>query len=374
MSLTVVLSDMDGVLLHPLGYHTSLQTSVRRIGAALGAPNTQLTPEQIAKLEALSVTNEWDSLAICTALILIHLWRTDSSIRLDGITPLDKIVSADVPAFDPFLDRFTNVGHEPGKSAYAQLTRINPWLGSEQRNHLHEILFQSRDIYTSPTLPAYQETVLGSETFESTYGLSPQLEIDSFLLQYDQPVMDKSQYAAFREWLLDPDHLAGIMTNRPSLCPPDYLSSPEAELGAQGIGLQDLPLLGSGMLGWFANTQMDLPNYIFFKPHPLHALGLMQLILGEPPEIALRKGYTLSEGKGLKSDWIAFEGAKLVIFEDAAKGLTCGLSARDALARVGVSVDLELIGVTTNPHKTDALAPLADRIIPNLNQIQWREI
>jgi hypothetical protein len=374
MSLTIVLSDMDGVLLRPLGYHTSLRTSVQRIGAALGAPNTRLSPDQIAKLEALSVTNEWDSLAICTALTLLHLWQIDGSIRLDGLSPRTAIVSEDPPTFDPFLDRFNNVGDEPGKSAYDQLTETHPWLDQAQQDHLHDILHHAREIYNSPTLPAYQETVLGSETFQTTYGLAPQLEIESFLLKYDQPVMDEAHFSAFRAWLDNPNHLAGIMTNRPSACPPAFLSSPEAELGAQGIGLQDLPILGSGMLGWFASTQFGLPNYTFFKPHPLHALGLMQLILGEPPESALRKGVDLSEGKGQRSDWSTVNGARLVVFEDAAKGLTCALAARDALAKIDVVVDLELVGVTTNLHKTDALAPLADCIIPDINAIRWMEI
>jgi hypothetical protein len=34
----IILFDMDGVLLQPRGYHTALQTSVKRIGQALGVP------------------------------------------------------------------------------------------------------------------------------------------------------------------------------------------------------------------------------------------------------------------------------------------------------------------------------------------------
>ena len=374
MSKMIVLSDMDGVLLRPLGYNTSLQTSVQRIGAALGAPKTRLHPDQIAKFEASNVTNEWDSMAICTALILLHIWKTDGSIRLDGLAPRTEVLSFDLPAFDPFLSRFHNVGHEPGHTAYHQLIESNPWLDDAQKAQLAEILYHSREIYTSPTLPGYQETVLGSETFELNYKLSPQLEIESFLLKYDLPVLDETHSAAFRNWLAAPDHLAGILTNRPSACPPGYLSSPEAELGAQCVGMQDLPMLGSGMLAWFASTQLHLPDYVFLKPHPVHALGLLQMILGQPAESALMKAYDLTEGNGQNSDWAILDGAKIVIFEDAAKGLTCGIAARETLAKIGIEVELELIGVTTNVDKAAALKPLAVRIIPDLNQVQWMDL
>jgi hypothetical protein len=374
MKKTIILFDMDGVLLRPLGYHTSLQTSIQRIGAALGAPNTRLHPDQIAKFEALSVTNEWDSLAICTALTLIYLWKINSSVRLDGLAPRGETLSSDTPAFDNFLSTFHSVGHEPGHAAYHQLLEAHSWLNNAQKKHLSAILHHSREIYVSLTLPGYQETVLGSKTFESHYGLKPQLEIESFLSKYDQPIMDKTQYTALQKWLATPDHLAGILTNRPSACPSGYLSSPEAELGEQCISLQDLPLLGSGMLAWFASTQLHFPDYVFLKPHPVHSLGLLQIILGRPANTALENAYALTKGHGQRSDWTVLEDAKIIVFEDSAKGLACAIAAREALMTIGTKVKLNLVGVTTNPDKTSALQPLANQIIPDINHVQWEDL
>ena len=83
MTKSIILFDMDGVLLEQEGYHTALMAAVKRIGAALGMPNAAITPTEIARFEAMSVTNEWDSQSICAALMLIDLWKQDGSIRYD---------------------------------------------------------------------------------------------------------------------------------------------------------------------------------------------------------------------------------------------------------------------------------------------------
>jgi len=369
--ITFHLFDMDGVLLKPLGYHTSLRTSVKRIGKALGAPKTELTTDEIAKFEALSVTNEWDSVAICTAVILVHIWGGDGSIRLDGLKPRPQTVTIEKPDFSAFLDTFHQVGHLPGQSAYQKLMTDHPWLNDGQQDYLALVLQHSRDIYTSPTLPGYQETVLGSEAFQKNYGLPPQLQIASYLVTHDQPFLNQDQTTAFRRWLARPGNAAGILTNRPCRTPAGYLSSPEAELGAKLVGLENLPLLGSGLLAWYAVTQRSLPDHTYLKPNPVHTLGLLQMILGEQPETALSRAALLADGQGDRADWEALEGARVVIYEDAAKGLQSGIAAREKLAAIGIRIDLKLIGVTDHSTKHRALEGLADEIIPAIHHLDW---
>ena len=296
MSQSIILFDMDGVLLEQLGYHTALTAAVKRIGAALGMPNAAITPAEIGRFEAMSVTNEWDSQSICAALMLIDLWKVDGTVRYEGVAPRAPIVTENAPDISAFLDRFTEIGDDPGPRAYQILTAENPWLNADQRNYLELILFNTRDIYTSPLLPAYQETVLGSKIFQDHYGLTPHLNAEGFLMTQDTRVMTDAKLAEFQTWLADPEHKAGILTNRPCKTPPGYLSSPEAEIGAQFVGLPGLPLMGSGTLAWFAETQLHVPDHLLFKPHPLHALGLLQLILGNPWKILCRSPTTCWKG------------------------------------------------------------------------------
>ncbi len=371
MNKSIILFDMDGVLLEQNGYHTALIAAVKRIGAALGMPNAAITPAEIGRFEAMSVTNEWDSQSICTALMLIDLWKLDGSIRYSGVTPRTPIVTEDAPDISAFLDRFTEIGDNPGPRAYQILTKENPWLSADQREYLELILFHTRDIYTSPLLPAYQETVLGSEVFQRHYGLTPQLNTVSYLLTHDTRVMTDSKLADFQAWLAQPDHKAGILTNRPCKTPPGYQGSPEAEIGAQFVGLPGLPLMGSGSLAWFADTQLHVEDHLLFKPHPLHALGLLQLILGQSVEDSLRIANDLLEGRGNRADWEALDGARVTVIEDTFKGLACGLASQKALAKINISIHLQLIGISNHPQKRESLARYTTWIVDDLNSISW---
>ena len=373
MSQSIILFDMDGVLLEQLGYHTALIAAVQRIGAALGAPNAAITHAEIGRFEALSVTNEWDSQSIVTALILIQLWQQDGSIRYDGIQPREPLTDA-APDISAFLDRFVEIGDNPGVSAYQLLVAENPWLDADQRDYLELLLFHTREIHVSPLLPAYQESVLGSKTYHEHYGLTPQFETEGYLMTEDVRTLSDAHLAALRAWLGQPDHAAGILTNRPSSTPPGYLGSPEAEIGAKFVGLPDLPVMGSGTMAWFAETQLHVPDYSLFKPHPLHALGLLQLILGRPVENALQIGQALVTGSGNPADWNALNGARITVIEDTFKGLACGVAAQKALATVGVQTDLNLIGITNHPEKRQALAEYTDWIVEDINAIPWDAI
>lgn len=371
MSQSIILFDMDGVLLEQNGYHRALIAAVRRIGAALGAPNAAITENEIERFEAMSVTNEWDSQSIITALILIQLWQQDGSIRYDSDEPRPALTE-EAPDIPGFLDRFIDVvADNPGVSAYHMLVNENPWLDADQRAYLELILFNTRDISTSPLLPAYQESVLGSRKFQEHYGFTPKMETKGYLMTEDVRTMDDAHLAAFRQWYAQPGHAAGILTNRPSITPPGYMGSPEAEIGAAFVGLPDLPVMGSGTMAWFAKTQLHVPDYSLFKPHPLHALGLLQLILGQPVEAALQIGQALVDGKADVSDWEALNGSQITVIEDSFKGFACGVAAQKALAGIGIQTDLKLIGITDHTEKREALAAYTDWIVKDINEIAW---
>ncbi len=366
-----ILFDMDGVLLKPLGYQKALISSVERIGKALGAPHTRLTADQIAAFEALGITNEWDSVAICTALLLIEVWQEDPSIRLQGLNARPGMIHTKPPDFDTFIKSFANVTEPPGESAFLKIITENPWLTGSQRDHLHEILFHCRDIYHSLTLPGHVETVLGSQAFKPQYSLEPQLSTDSFLLIYDQPILSSQQQIELHRWLENDQHFAGIMTNRPSKAPDGFLSAPEAEIGIEVIGFGGLPYLGSGLLGWFSSHHCKLPSFTFQKPNPVHALGLLRMMMGEPPEYALKSAADLWLGRSNHKNWGFLENGQVVIFEDSAKGLNAGKAAQALLKTVEIDINLILIGVSQNPIKIKALQGSADRIIPRFSHQSW---
>lgn len=372
--LQLILFDMDGVLVEPHGYHTALKATVKRTGQALGVPQAELTENQIARFETLNITNEWDSAAICAALILIHVWQFDPYLRLVGMEPCPHVISNQKPNFDSFLKHLPDGGDVPGETAFTFLLDHHSWLNQDQRDHLWTILSQSRDIYQSLTLPAHQETVLGSQTFSEHYRLPPQFDTQSYLLQYDRPIMTDRQYALLRNWLHHPCHKAGIMTNRPSRSPDGYLSSPEAELGTALIGLDDLPYVGSGLLAWFAVNNCKLPDHALLKPNPVHALTLLQRCLGQPLTTALERAVSLWYGQANFEDWQSLSHAKIIVFEDSSKGMQSACEARTLLDELGVRIEVKLVGVSHNPIKLAAFDSISHYNITSINQIDWFDI
>ena len=64
------LQDMDDTLLTPRTYHFSLKEKVIITGRALGYAYVQLKPMDITAFEGTGGTSEWDSAAICSAIML----------------------------------------------------------------------------------------------------------------------------------------------------------------------------------------------------------------------------------------------------------------------------------------------------------------
>jgi hypothetical protein len=374
MSFEFLLFDMDGVLLEPGGYHQSLRASVKRNGVLLGAPHTDLTEDEIAKFEALNITNEWDSVAICAALTLLHIWKIDPNIRLNSMQLTGQPVTLESPNFDSFLTKLLDGGHLPGETSYQFICNENSWLDPDQREHLWSILANCRDIYQSPTLPAHQETVLGSHTFHVHYKLTPKLNTESYLLKYDRPIMTDGQFIALNKWRENPNHIAGILTNRPSSTPSEYLSAPEAELGIELIGLQDLPYIGSGILGWYAVNHCQLPAHQFLKPNPVHTLTLLQRCLGNPLRESLASAVALWKKQGSRTDWEKLDQSRIVVFEDSIKGLISAKTACELLKDQGLNVELILIGVSNNTSKREVLRKVTPNLISNIKEIDWQAI
>jgi hypothetical protein len=120
-------------------------------------------------------------------------------------------------------------------------------------------------------------------------------------------------------------------------------------------------------------TQAGLPDFTLLKPNPVHALALLQACLGEPIQDAIAAAVRLWQGEADPAPWEKLSGARMVVFEDAAKGLVCAEKARDLLRHYGIRIHLKKIGISQEPAKIRALEGLADRVIPDLNQVDWHK-
>ena len=156
------------------------------------------------------------------------------------------------------------------------------------------------------------------------------------------------------------------INNRPSMSPDRRLGTPEAELGAQTVSLEALPLAASGGVVWL-EERYGRPMSTFNKPHPVHALAALRVALGDDPGEAFTAAGTFCVENKADSGWKRLDGATVWVFEDSTGGLHGLRVAKDALRELGIRIDVNLIGVAENEKKKRALQQAGALVYPDLN-------
>ena len=362
---------MDGVLLYPEGYYCALQISVDLVGRNLGIAKPQLSRKHISTFEAAGITHVWDLMVIFTAFNLIQIWEFDPNVRVPlNINPdPTKFAIEGGTNFSNFIQKIDLNGLQPLTFTEAILAGLETQLNSEQIDYLKLILSSCQDLTTSPVLPILQEFILGSLEFSQTYNCASQLNTESIPQKYNQAALTSANLDKLIAWLKFNHHQAAIFTNRPSK-PPDGIlrmfSTPEAELGAASIGLQQLPIIGAGSLVWLAE-QKSQPAQAYIKPNPVHALAALQAAIGKPIPMALNLANDLANGSGDIAEWVPIKDSKIMAFEDSAGGLVSAKKAVQILDQNNIYTDLQLIGVSDQPTKVKPLAQIADQVITDIN-------
>ncbi len=355
MSKTILLFDMDGVLLEPGGYHRALVETVRLTSEMLGYTAAELTPADIAAFEAAGITSEWDSSAICLVWLMLPLWERFPSLGIpatltDGLPPGESGLA---PGWDSL---FGMLNHSPSES-------VDPVLRAEQllaaghprERAIRHILRNSQSIGKSLTHRIFQELVLGSSIFAETYSLPPCLDVESYLLQFDRPNLTPERREALLHWLADDQHRAAIFTNRPSRH--GKWSTPEAEIGARCVGLNTLPMVGYGDLLWLSDrSSLDVRK--LRKPSPVHVLAALMRSCGADTEAALQSAVNLAFDGHVGLEWDQFRGAEIYVFEDTRAGLKSAQAASEILRECSLEISWHLIGISAMHVKQAVLRQL----------------
>lgn len=368
--MKILLLDMDGVLVEPHGYHQALRETIALLARALGYPPVSLTPADISAFEAAGVASEWDSAAICAALLISQAWQVDPLIQLPVELAAPALLRPELRP--PDFQAFARALAQPELHRLHPLRRTEQLLLGEGRSRTpdHEqillsILRTARQIDGSLTHRIFQELILGSRLFARTYRLPPFLKVDSFLLQYDRPTLPPTARSELTCWLADPDCRAAIFTGRPSRGPGGVSGVPEAEQGASLAGLAEVPIAGLGGLLWLSQRRNQPPED-FLKPSPIHALAALRLAAGDPLEVAFSAAAGLGRDHWPEPTWRSLQGAQVCVFEDTVGGLVSVTTAQAMLAEQGVFIDLSLYGIAAEESKMRALEKLGAKVFANL--------
>lgn len=366
--MNILLFDMDGVLLAPQGYHRALQEAVRLISLSLGFEEYQLPHSAIARFEALGISNEFHSSAISMGMMVIEMGKQGRSyfpstrlqpksaaplpLEIDFPRIFEEIAaqSLDLPALDRCLAAL---------KMYADQIGVDP-------TPLEAIIQECEMVEASLTFNVFQELVLGSQAFESTYGKETQLNQESYLSLYDRSFVDTDLQAKLSAWTQQPRQCAAIMTNRPSNSLLGLPGTPEAELGAELVGLDFLPIIGFGEMTWLAN-QIGEDVSTLQKPAVQHALAAILAATGMPAADALLEAQKIALGQS-DFDLAFLNGREMYVFEDTPAGVVAAENAHQVLAQRNIDVKVRKIGIAQDDIKGNALATLGAEVFSSIGE------
>ena len=365
---TFLLFDLDGVLLEPRGYHKALQETIRLVGYSMGFNMTHLSQEDIYAFEATGITCEWDTCAICLGLMLIESWAHDSATGVpESISPgLPQANGLKTPDWKTFLEELNPLSQDSYTPVEKAASLLKKGRTGSQQEILDELIGQAHNYQRSLTHRVFQELVLGSKQFQSSYQLPPTLDSVSYLTHFDCPTLSARRVQILDSWLGE-NKRGMIFTNRPSQPPDGLFGTPEAELGAKAAGFNHFPVIGMGDMVWLS-SQSGQSIHDFLKPSPVHTLAALLQARGISKKEALSSAANLAHKNLVDQEWQEFKGAKLYVFEDTTTGIRSALAAKELLRDHSIQVNLSLIGITTSRQKQASLSGVGAQVYPDLGQ------
>ena len=365
---TMLVFDMDGVLIEPRGYHRALQETVRLIGHSLGFENPHMDQGTIHAFEAAGISSEWDTAAICLGVMMKEIWQQDPGAaiptKLNPSPPGASLLQA--PDWEGFLSRMGSYPADLDAPLQKARELLNENLTESQRAALTGLMEGTYDVRGSLTNRVFQELVLGSGPFQDTYQLTPWFDCGGYLQRFDRPLLTPQQVEQLKD-LLGEKIRAAIVTNRPSQSPEEFVCSPEAEIGARALELAQLPLVGFGDMLWLSKKREE-DIHDFLKPSPVHLLAALLQARGIPRKKALETAANFAHHGLSGRQWQAYQGCTLYLFEDTTAGMRSATSAVQYLKDQGVEIELALIGIAADGQKQGRLRSLGARVYPALGE------
>lgn len=393
MENTIVLFDIDGVLVQPAGYRAAVKATMDYFLDRLGVERAVFSEEIAVLFEALGVTSEWDMVPISLAVVLEALCAVNPSD--EGLNSLQDVLDwakgkqfiIDIDLRKAVLDLSPRYLKTEIPSA-ALLRSLHADKGDDFAHLsmplLEDLLANTRSVKKSMVTRVFQNTVLGSADFEAAYGMQPLFEGKSCLKKYDRLELDAGLYAQIKKAKQAGNFWYAAYTARPSLPPKEITEgvwgySPEAEAGLSLLDAEQIPLIGYGRLRYLAE-QMGIQPDAILKPAPLQALAAMAAAVTETeyPALlwALETFSRFSDGKVQPLDvesGVDIEGQlprrfDLHVFEDSSIGIIAGRKAAELLNQDGFEVAFHAWGVAMEEDKKQSLDRVGARIFPSVDE------
>lgn len=342
----ILLLDMDGTLIDDRGYRAAIDATITRFCQQHRLPVFTPSDDDVAMLHAHGFSNEWDSVAFLAGIICAETHRAGKG-------------QPDRPDYQMWTRRTAGRPGLPNERARDALLEHGP---AGLSGLFHELLDHVTDVQRSELTRTFAEFILGSELFAGHYGLPAALNTPSFLATLDRPLIDEAGLDIIRA------HASCIYTARPSLAPDGHppVHPPEAEIGLELLGLDDLPLIALGQIQWIADQHSERV-YDLTKPAPVQALAAMLASQGVEPLLSLRAAYHLWKHGTGQGGFECLNGQDVFVAEDNAGGVRACHEAARLLGRHGIETRVHGLGIATAAAKREALATVCEGVYASVN-------
>jgi hypothetical protein len=290
LAKTVVLFDLDGVLIKSGGYRAAFHGAMDYFLEQMGLkPEVGPDEHDLVVFESYGVTAEWDMLPLSLAILFecfCELYQDD--VRLLNLKQALEWAASHAAA-DVSAD-FESAIHQMGPFFWSTAMPAESILHACQNGQggllfpnlsrlplLGQLLSNTRSGVDSMTTRLLQNFQLGDQVFEQAYRIPAEVKTKSTLQMNDSPLLSEANRLELQN-LFDSKriHLA-YLTLRPSY-PPLSIElnrtgySPEAEFALERTNLNNVPMVAYGHMQYLASL-LGTPTESLVKPFPYQALA-----------------------------------------------------------------------------------------------------
>lgn len=386
MAVTILLFDVDGVLIQPGGYRAAVRVTVNHFTNQMGLGDCAPDDATIAIFEAQGITCEWDMVPLLLAVILETLSASQPDLPLGSFDaavawlgqsacPLPQV---NFPVALRQFGSFVTPGVAPAESVLAAAGyNLFPHLAGQ--GLLRDLLSSTRRPALSPTTALFETFALGDDLYTRSMGLPAPCSSPSLLTALDRPLLRGDFVQRLNRLHREGKICMAACTARPSQPLGDHgerlvVYAPEAELALELVGLEGIALVGTGQTG-AAARQLGENEERLTKPAPYHALMAAAAALSG--DRAAAADWTMAVYRfverggphpGLQVGSAVFPGyVQLHMFEDSPGGLAGVNAAALLLRRLAVRVDVFCWGISTHPEKQAALRAQGAQVFEDIN-------
>lgn len=390
MPMNILLLDVDGVLIEDGGYYCALVKTLDYFGQLMGAGPIVFDAPTREQFQSRGYVNEWDLCPLCAGLLLVETLARQPDLPL-APAPFEDFLrqcrGVRVPQLAevarPYLEQIDRAQGKPVERARDVLLNTLAQLPVREDTRaatdalLRDMFSQTHAVDRAPVTQIFQEFVIGSQQYAESYGLPPRFAVPSVLITADRSLISAAAQQTLADWAQADRARICVYTARPSLPPaddPDRLPplgyTPEAELGMQLLGMA-YPLIATGRVQWLA-AKVNVPFESVTKPAPIQALAAIGAAVTHEEANSLLAAHALVSHGELSGPLAALKpigaGIHVWIVEDGILGLQATHGAIALLKHTGLDIHAHAIGIAAGGPKVEALAPLSEIVLPDVNE------